>query len=254
MLNNKFYWGTIRKCIVAFGNMFNNITIDRLDENNVPQKSIRVPLSYAPKQKFLARIDQISGPAEERKVEISLPRMSFEMIGINYDSARRISLMQQNRVVNSTSTTLTTQYSPTPYEIKVNLYVYTKNIEDAHQIIEQILPYFNPEFNLTVKAVPDLDLKHDLPIILDNVTFEDNYEGSLIEQRKIIWTLSFTLKTNFYGPSSKQGFIRKAITDVYNNKELSNLHGTYSVEVSPSTAQPGDTNITLVETFEGFGD
>lgn len=253
MLNNKFYWGTIRRCIVAFGNMFNDITIDRLDSSDSPAKTIRVPISYAPKQRFLTRIDQLPGPAEEVSVEIVLPRLAFEMVAIDYDPTRRLSLVQQNRVVNSTATNLTTQYSPVPYDIKMNLYVYTKNIDDAHQIVEQILPYFNPDYNLSLKAIPSLNLIHDLPIILDNISFEDHYDGEFTDRRAIVWTLSFTLKVNFYGPTSRQGVIRKAIVDFYSDKELTNSFGTYSVEVSPPTAKPGE-DFTFVETFEGFGD
>lgn len=247
----KFYWSTIRKCIVAFGNMFNNITIDRLDANDTPTKSIRVPLAYASKHKYLARIDQQPNAAEERNVEIILPRMSFEMTSINYDPARKLSLVQQNRITNSTTTNLTTQYTPTPYNIGVNLYIYTRNTEDAHQIVEQILPYFNPDFTLSIKAIPDLNITHDLPIILDGIQFEDTFEGDFFDRRMIVWTLSFTIKTNFYGPTSRQGIIRTAIVDFFENRELTNSLGTYTVTVSPSTAQPGDT-FSFVETFEGL--
>jgi hypothetical protein len=247
----KFYWSTIRKCIVAFGNMFNNITFDRLDTNDNPSKSIRVPLAYAPKHKYLARIDQQLNPAEERNVEIILPRMSFEMVGISYDSTRKLSLVQQNRITNSSLTNLTTQYTPSPYNIEVNLYIYARNIEDAHQIVEQILPYFNPDFNLTVKAIPELNIVHDMPIVLNGIQFEDTYEGDFNDRRMIVWTLSFTIKTNFYGPTARQGLIRTAIVNYYSNKELTNAIGKYSVTVSPSTAQPGD-EFEFVETFEGL--
>ena len=251
LTTGKFYWGTVRKCIVAFGNLFNNLTIDRLDANGVPVSSIRVPLAYAPKQKFLARIDQLSNPAEERNVEVVVPRMAFEMIGLEYDGPRRISLMQQNRVVNTTATNLSTQYSPAPYNIQINLYVYVKNTDDGLQIIEQILPFFNPDFNLKLKAIPDLDIKTDIPIILEGVSFEDNYEGEFTETRKIIWTLTFTLKTNFYGPTARQSLIRSVAATIYSDAELSNVTGTYNVTVDPATAVPGDS-IGFTETFEGF--
>lgn len=248
--SGKFYWGTIRKCIIAFGNLFNNIEIDRINASGNISKSIRVPLAYAPRQKFLARIDQLPTP-EERNVQVVLPRMSFELVRIEYDPTRKLASTQQNRYATGTDT-LRTQYVPVPYNIYLNLYIYAKNSDDALQVVEQILPYFNPDFNLTIKAVPDLNIKHDIPIILNNVDFTDNYDGEFTERRAIVWTLSFVMKTNFYGPASKQGVIRTAKVNYYDNPELSNLLGTYTVSAAANT-NPGNT-IIFVETFEGFDD
>jgi len=251
MLNTgNFYWGTIRKCIIAFGNLFNNIEIDRMSAAGTINKTIRVPLAYAPRQKFLARIDQLPNP-EERNVQVVLPRMSFELISIQYDPTRKLASTQQNRYATG-SDTLTTQYVPVPYNININLYIYSKNSDDALQIVEQILPYFNPDFNLTIKAVPDLNIKHDIPIILNNIDFSDNYDGEFTERRAIIWTLSFVMKTNFYGPATKQGVIRTAKVRYYDNIEMSNLMGTYTV-TTPANVNPSNT-IVFVETFEGFDD
>jgi len=250
MLNNKFYWGTIRRCIVAFGNMFNQITIDRKDANGAVVQSLRVPLAYAPRQKFLARIQQ-QPIVEETTYQVVLPRMSFEMTGLVYDPQRRISFVQQNRVVNATTTTLNTQYAPTPYNMGVSLYVYSKNQDDALQIIEQILPYFNPDYNLTLKAIPSMNINHDLPILLDNISFDDDYEGDLSTRRSIIWTLSFTLKLNFYGPVVKQGVIRRVDVDTFSDSALSNRIQQYDVTVSPTSAVPGD-DISFSENFEEF--
>ena len=250
MLNTgNFYWGTIRKSIIAFGNLFNNIEIQRLNANGSINKSIRVPLAYAPRQKFLARIDQLPN-AEERNVQITLPRMSFELIKISYDPARKISSVQQNRYVTSSNNTLVTQYAPVPYNISINLYIYTKNSDDALQVVEQILPYFNPDFNLTVKAIPDLNIKHDIPITLDSIAFADNYESDFSDRRAIVWTLSFTMKTNFYGPTSKQGVIRSAKVNFWDDPQLTNAIGNYTVTTSANTFA-GNT-VVFVETFEGF--
>jgi hypothetical protein len=252
MLNTgSFYWGTIRKCIVAFGNLFNNIEIERLNASGSINKSIRVPLAYAPRQKFLARIDQLPTP-EERNVQITLPRMSFELIKVEYDAARKISMVQQNRNVNTTNNTLTTQYAPVPYNILINLYIYSKNSDDALQIVEQILPYFNPDFNLTLKAVPEMNIKHDIPIILDNIDFSDNYDGQFTERRAIIWTLSFTMKTNFYGPTSKQGVIRTVKVNYWNDPLMTNSIGNYTLTTN-ANVYPGNS-VVFVETFEGFDD
>jgi hypothetical protein len=147
---------------------------------------------------------------------------------------------------------LTTQYAPVPYNILINLYIYSKNSDDALQIVEQILPYFNPDFNLTIKAVPELNIKHDIPITLDNIDFTDNYDGEFTERRAIVWTLSFTMKTNFYGPTSKQGVIRTAKVNYWNDPALTNSLGTYTVTTN-ANVYAGNT-VVFVETFEGFDD
>jgi len=250
MLNQKFYHGTIRKAVVAFGNLFNNIMLDRRDSNGNVVQTLKVPLSYAPRQKFLAII-AAQPVAETQSVQTLIPRMAFEMAGIAYDPNRRVSLVQQNRAVNSTSDSLNSQYAPTPYNINIQLYIYVKNQDDGLQIVEQILPYFNPDFNLSINAIPSLGIKNDLAIILDSVTYEDDYEGNFENRRAIIWTLSFTLKLNFFGPITRQGIIKNVNVDFFNNANLSQKIQTYNVSVDPTSAKPGDT-ITFVETFEDF--
>ena len=218
MLDQRFYWGTVRKAIVAFGNMFNNITIQRTDaDGNVVQLQ-KVPLSYSPKQKFLTKIRQLPN-VDTQNVQVLLPRMGFEMVSLEYDPNRKISPIQQSRTINS-STAANAQYAPTPYNINMILYVYAKNQDDGLQVIEQILPYFNPDYNLTIKAVPQLNIKNDLPIILNSLGFEDDYEGDLTTRRSIIWTLSFVMKLNFYGPVNKQGIIKKTTSNIFNDAEL----------------------------------
>ena len=160
MLDQKFYWGTIRKGIVAFGNLVNNVLIDRKDSSGNVVQTLKVPLAYAPRQKFLARIEA-QPQSFEQSFQTFLPRMGFEMVSIQYDPNRRISLVQQNRAINSSATTANAQYAPSPYNVQIALYVYTKNQDDGLQIIEQILPYFNPDFNLSLNAIPALDIKHD---------------------------------------------------------------------------------------------
>lgn len=250
MLNQKFYWGTIRKSVVAFGNLFNNIHIDRKNASGQIVQTLKVPLSYAPKSKFLARI-AAQPQSFEQSFQTFLPRLAFEMIGIQYDPNRRISLVQQNRAVNNTSTTLNAQYAPTPYNINMMLYCYTKDQDDGLQVIEQIIPYFNPDYNLTLNAIPDLGIKNDLPIILDSVTYDDNYEESFTTRRAIIWTLSFTMKLNFYGPINRQGIIRNTTVTTFSDPALSNKQSTYTAQVDPLTAKPGD-DINVIEGFEDF--
>lgn len=252
MLDQKFYWGTIRKGIVAFGNLFNNILIDRKDSTGNVVQTIKVPLAYAPRQKFLARIEA-QPQSQEQSFQTFLPRMGFEMVSLQYDPNRRVSLIQQNRAVNSSATTANSQYAPSPYNVQIALYLYTKNQDDGLQIIEQILPYFNPDYNLSLNAIPALDIKHDLQIILNNINYEDQYEGDFTQRRAIIWTLDFTMKLNFFGPINKQALIRTVSVDLFNNKELSQKIETYTATISPSsTTQENVTSNSIVETFVDF--
>jgi hypothetical protein len=250
MLDQRFYWGTTRKAIVAFGNMFNSITIDRKDADGNSEETLRIPLSYAPKTKFLTRIQQQPN-VDERPVQVVLPRMSFEMLSLEYDVNRKISPLQQNRAINSTINTLDTQYAPTPYNIQVALYVYAKNQDDGLQIIEQIIPYFNPDYNLTMKTIPQMGIKNDLPILLNSISFDDTYEGDFSDRRSIIWTLNFTMKLNYYGPISRQGVIKKVIANTYSNENLTEKQSSITIQPNPLTAKPGD-DIGFIETFEDF--
>ena len=243
MLDQRFYWGTVRKAIVAFGNMFNNITIQRTDaDGNVVQLQ-KVPLSYSPKQKFLTKIRQLPN-VDTQNVQVLLPRMGFEMVSLEYDPNRKISPIQQSRTINS-STAANAQYAPTPYNINMILYVYAKNQDDGLQVIEQILPYFNPDYNLTIKAVPQLN------IILNSLGFEDDYEGDLTTRRSIIWTLSFVMKLNFYGPVNKQGIIKKTTSNIFNDAELTSQQQIITVQPDPVTANVTDS-FGYIENFEDF--
>ena len=249
MLQNKFYWGTIRKSIVAFGNLFNNIHIDRRNSTGAVVQTLKVPLSYSPKSKFLARI-AAQPQSFEQNFETYLPRMGFEMLGVVYDPNRRVSLVQQNRAVNGSTNSVNAQYAPTPYNINMMLHVYVKNQDDGLQIIEQIMPYFNPDFNLSLNAIPALGIKNDLPIILESINYDDQYEGDFASRRAIIWELSFTMKLNFYGPINRQGIIRTSTINTFGNADLTNKQQTLSSAVNSGLA-PGDT-LGVTDTFEEF--
>lgn len=249
MLDQRFYWGTIRKAIVAFGNMFNGITIERKDANGNVVQVQKVPLAYSPKQKFLTKLRQ-NPDVDTQNVQIVLPRMGFEMVSIDYDPNRKVSPIQQTRTVNS-STSASAQYAPSPYNINVLLYIYAKNQDDGLQIIEQILPYFNPDYNLTLKAIPELDIKNDLPIILNTIGFEDDYEGDLTTRRSIVWTLSFVMKLNFYGPVNKTGVIRKVIANTFNDPELQTQQQKITTQTDPASANTID-QFGFLSNFEDF--
>ena len=242
----KFYHSTIRKGIIVFGSMFNNVTIDRTDNNGTVLQTIRVPLSYAPKQKFLARISAAPHVDQEKAFQVVLPRMAFEMLQLDYDPVRRVNMMNQHRVVDDN--VATTQYAPVPYNMTLALYVYAKNQDDGLRVIEQILPYFNPDFNVTINAIPELNIKHDISINLDSVSYEDDYEGDFMQRRAIVWSLMFTMKINLYGPISNHGVIKKAIASLFTNDQFTApASAVVTARVDPLTATPTDTYKFITE-------
>lgn len=210
MLGPHYYNEAIRKTVIAFGTLFNNIEIQKLDPQTKDVLEVeKVPLGYGPKNKFLTRLEQ--NPEVGRKVAITLPRLYFEMTGINYDSARKTSPIQKYRtVVADNGNEIRVQYVPVPYNMDFELGIIAKSQDDALQIIEQILPYFQPNFNLTLNFIPDMDEKKDVAVILNSVDYEDDWEDDFMQRRSIIWTLTFTAKSYIYGPFNQAGIIRKA--------------------------------------------
>ena len=240
MFDNKIYYhGTTRKAIIAFGAMFNKIQIQRKDGNNNVVQRLRVPLSYSPKNKMLTIIQQLPNP-DNVQIQTVVPRLSFEIIAFEYDGARKTNSMNQTSTPVGQSSAKRV-YGPVPYNLTVNLYAYAKNQEDGLQIFEQIVPAFNPDFNVTVNYIPEMGIKHDLPIILNSVSFQDDYEGNLEQQRMIIWTYTFTMKLYYYGPVENQSIIRNSIVSVFNNTDLDQLTAKYTVSTDPATATPSDT-------------
>ena len=210
MFGTYFYHQRIRKTVALFGSLFNNIYILRKNGANDGISTIKVPLSYAPKRKYIERLLENPNLDTDSKVAIKLPRMSFEVISLNYDPSRQLSKVNKY-ILLSTNTTKTKFFAPTPYTIGFQLNIYAKTQDDALQIVEQILPYFSPQYTLTVKPVEGYDaIVEDVPIILQSVSFSDDYEGALEARRSIIYTLDFEMKINFYGPVNTGEIIRQA--------------------------------------------
>jgi len=208
MLGRHFYHEIIKKNVKAFGTVFNNIEIVKTDpETDAEIQRQKVPLAYGPKSKFLARLDQ--DPNTERKVSITLPRISFEMIDIQYDPSRKTSPIQKYLKEDS-GTSTKVQYMPVPYNLKFELAIISKTQDDALQILEQIIPFFQPAFTVTINLIPEMDEKKDLPIVLNGISYEDDYQDDMLRRRSITYTLDFTLKTYFYGPVTNSEIIRKA--------------------------------------------
>ena len=196
MFGTHFYHSTIRKTVVAFGTIFNNIQIRRVDGSGNVAQSLRVPLAYGPKGKFLARL--FENPSFSNKVQTTVPRMGFDISSFSYDSTRKLNTLNKRRKIDSADNSkLDFQYLSVPYNIDFNLYIFAKQQDDALQCVEQILPYFTPAYTLTINAVPEMGIKQDFPVILNSLTYEDDYEGDFATRRSIVYTLTFTVKTNF---------------------------------------------------------
>jgi hypothetical protein len=228
--NNVYYHGIIRKSIVAFGRLFSDIYIDRKQGDSVTGTTIQrlqIPLAYAPKEKWLVRIEQ--DPTLENHTYVSLPRMSFEIIGYNYDPSRKVNRMQQIKCGDSTGS-VSTMYTPVPYNIDLSLYILTKTQEDGLQIVEQILPTFTPEYTLTINAVPDMNVKLDVPIILNSVAVSDEYDGDFQTRRFVTHTLNFQMKVNLFGPISGRNVIDSVGVNIGQNEDFSNPNRIYTAE------------------------
>ena len=210
MLGSTFYHQTIRKYVAVFGTLFNDINIERKNSAGVIVERMKVPLAYGPKQKWLLAVQETS--ADRKVTATRTPRMGFAMTGVSYDSVRKLNTIGRNVAANtsSTATNMTTMYNPVPYNFDFQLFILVKNAEDGTQILEQILPFFTPEFTLTVNTIPAMDIKADVPILLNSASVADEYEGDLSARRTITWTLDFTLKGFIY-PNVTSGQIIKSV-------------------------------------------
>jgi len=210
MLGSTFYHQTIRKYVAVFGTLFNDINIERKNSSGTVVERLKVPLAYGPKQKWLLAIQDTT--ADRKVVATRTPRMGFAMTGVSYDTVRKLNTIGRNVAANTSASTtsMVTMYNPVPYNFDFELFILVKNAEDGTQILEQILPYFTPEFTVTVNTIPDMNIKADVPIVLNSSSVADEYEGDLSTRRTITWTLSFVLKGFIY-PNLTSGEIIKTI-------------------------------------------
>ena len=215
MLGNYFYHEIMRKTVIAFGTVFNDINVRHQDSTNRDISNIKVPIAYGPRQKFLARLQQ--QPDLNKAVQISLPRMSFEMTSIDYDSTRKSGVTQTFKAQDGKK--FKKVFMPVPYNLGFELNVLTKTQDDALQIVEQILPFFQPGFTLTIDLVKQIGEKRDVPLILQNISFTDDYEGNYETRRALVYTFTFTAKTYMFGPiaDTTDGLIRKVQLDYYSD-------------------------------------
>ena len=236
-----FYNEILRRTIISFGTLFNGITVKQDDS------TIKVPLAYGPTQKFLARLEQ--SPDLNKATAITLPRMSFEFTGLTYDPARKVTTTQQFTVKDpDTGKDSKKAYLPVPYNMQFELAIMCKLNDDALQITEQILPYFQPAYNVTVNLVSSIKEKRDIPIVLENITMQDDYEGDFTQRRVLLYTLRFTAKTYLFGPVSdaSKDIIKKSTVNYRGGKALPGQRDvTYSVAPRAIKNYTGDVVTNL---------
>jgi hypothetical protein len=215
--NSYFYYRILRKYVITFGTLFNQISMIRKTDDGEEIQRIKVPLTYSPKERYVSRLQ--SDPDLIRQVQSILPRMAFEITSISYDPARKQNTMHRLAKGDTTSR-MATQYVGVPYDINFQLTVYARNVDDGTHIVEQILPYFTPDFTLTIDPIPEMGYLKDIPVILDSVEPVITYEGNWEAVRYVTWTLNFSLKGYFWGPISTPKIIRKSIANIFNDPSL----------------------------------
>ena len=208
MFGQVFNHGTLRKYVIYFGTLFNEVILTRDDSEGNQVAYMKVPLNYGPKEKYLARLD--GNPTLDRPIAITLPRMAFEMMDIRYAPDRKLTTTGKLRTTGTTPDSAKYQYNPVPYDMLFNLYIMVKNAEDGTRIVEQILPFFAPEWTATLNINPDLGIKYDVPVILNSVKNEDTYEGNFETRRALIWTLQFTMRGYLFGPTKETNLIKQS--------------------------------------------
>jgi len=248
MFGARFYNETMRRYVAVFGSLFNDIVIERRDNGGALIQQMKVPISYAPMQKILARLE---GDPNLDSQAISLPRMSFEITGLTYDPERRLSTRAtaKSQVNPEDRTQVVSNFVPTPYNLDVQLNVMTKYSEDGSKILEQILPYFSPDFTPSVKILDGIDESWDIPIVLTGVSSEDSYENNFEERRALIWTLNFTMKVYFFGPTTNRKIIKFVDARVYTTMDQ-NDDPAERITVQPGLTANGEPTTDINETID----
>lgn len=259
MFGNRFYNELTRKYITVFGTLFNDIVIDRKDNSDQTIQSMKVPIHNAPIQKLLARVEgdpNLDAPA------ITLPRMSFEMKTMEFDNARKAATGNINRYGSAVSDANSRRYlnTPAPYNLEFELNVVTKYYEDGLKILEQILPYFRPDVTLSMQLLDDVSEYTDVPVILNSLTMEDTYENSFQDRRAIIWTLTFTMKAHYYGPTSNRKIIKFVDINFYEStdtdapaREQVQVMPGMTANNEPTTIEANSIDRNLIEFDDNWG-
>lgn len=239
MFGNHFYHATMRKAVAVFGTLFNDISVIRQDGNGNVLNQIKVPLAYGPKQKFLARLDQNTN--QDASMAIKLPRMAFEITSLDIDSSQKLgkrNVISENHATDPTKKkTLKQQVA---YNINMSLYILAKNQDDGLQVVEQILPYFQPEYTITIRPVDGFGYKQDVPIVLTSVNISDDYEGDFVTRRVLTYQLDFAMKMKFFGPTENQGVIREVNFDFNADANHENVLENMDFTITPQSSDEDD--------------
>jgi len=247
MLNNApFYHKHLQKITWAFGTLFNEIELQRTDSNGNVVQTIKVPISYATKELWVTRLQQDPNPEDPEKanhVQVVLPRLGYEMRDMQYDPSRKLQSIGQNVAINTeTNMELLTQFNPVPWNIHYSVYLMSRNIDDSLQIIEQILPWFEPDFSVSINEMPGMSILRDIPVVFNGISSEIVYEGGFDKTRIGIWTLEFTVKANLYQPIRKTKVIRDSTANVIAESDDPTRSGRAIINVVPNPidADPQD--------------
>ena len=257
MFDNTFYHEIVRKTVVAFGTLFNNLYIVRTNNQGVVTQRMKVPLAYGPKQKFLVRLEQNPDLNKNVKTAITLPRIGFEMTGLSYDPGRKLNRIGTYKKTKGTDKkSQLRQYMPVPYDVTFSLFVMAKNSDDALQIVEQILPFFQPDYTITLNSIPDMNIVRDVPIVLNSVNYTDTYDGDFTTRRVLTYDFQFTAKVYLYGPVQSQKVIRQVQVDQYSdtNTVTAKREQRYTVTPVPADALGDEDNFGFNETRSFFQD
>lgn len=211
MFGHNFDHGVLRKYVIMFGNMFNDIVISRKNNSNEEVQSIRVPIAYGPKENWLARMN--ADPQLDKEVAIQLPRLGFEITQMSYAPTRSLNKLHKNTAIGATNDRLRSQFTPVPYDIMFSLYGFFKYNEDAVQVAEQIIPFFRPEWTHSMKLIPEMGEYFDIPTVFQDMSIEDSYEADFLTRRAIVYTFNFVVKGYIFGPVSNRGVIKRTLID-----------------------------------------
>lgn len=253
MFGSPFYFGLIRKYVILMGTLLNHIRITRTNKDGDVTSLLRIPITYGPKDKMLARITQDPGLDVQTAVA-PLPMISFEMGKLVYDGTRKLNTVGKVSVRDATDVDkFKYQYNPVPYNIEFKVFVYAKNAEDGTKIIEQILPYFTPDWTTTCNLIPEVNVIMDIPIVLNNISYSDNYDGAYKDRRAIIWQLDFILKGYLYGPVKTSGIIKFVNANFYIPSTNTAAQGRGITSIAEKvTVQPGlDANGNPINYYGG---
>ena len=261
MFGQTYSYNTLRKYVALFGTLFNDVWIYRKDNDGNIRQTMKVPLTYSPREKLLARIDGMTDDRDplRQPFAVTLPRMGFEITGFSYAAERKLTTI--NRFVredlSDNASIRKFQYNPVPYDIQFSLSVFVKNTSDGTMIVEQILPFFTPEWTTTVRLVDDPRIVLDVPLVINDISQEDVYEGSFEERRSLIWTMNFTMKAFFFGPTKREGIISLANTDLIDATLFDDIDDAVGVagpiskiEVTPGLTANGEPTNDPNETID----